>query len=176
MHCQLCSFLEIQFDPRLLEGSQTSAESPTQRGTPVSQELDGSLDGSLLPVVVTGSGLVYILSLAIFCVCRFLCGRCALKHKESTQPELNVASHKTERQVHQPPRYPAPIYKDVQPAKANSVNQVLSSILPMLHHVTQNNKHIQQRRRVQSQFMKLCCQWMEKPRRMSLRYNYRILR
>ena len=71
MHCQFCGFLEIQFDPHLLEGSQTSAESPTQRGTLASHKLDESLDGSLLPVVVTGLGIVYILSLAIFCVCGF---------------------------------------------------------------------------------------------------------
>ena len=62
---------------------------------------------------------MYILSLAIFCVCGFLCGRCALKRKESTQLEFTVASHKAERQIHPPPRYPAPVYKDVQPAKAN---------------------------------------------------------
>ena len=48
-----------------------------------------------------------------------LCGRCALKHKESAQLGYTVATHKTERQVHLPPRYPAPVYEDVQLAKAN---------------------------------------------------------
>ena len=130
MHCQLRGFPVIQFDPHLrLEGSQTSsilvAETPTQRGTIASQELDGSL----LPAVVTRSGIAYLLRLAIFCVCGFLdlCGRCALKHKESAQLEYTVASHKAERhvQVHAPPRYPAPVYEDAQPAKANKSNYEL---------------------------------------------------
>ena len=126
MYCQLHGFLEIQFDPHLLQGSQTIsiifAETPTQRGTI-------KLDGSLLQVVVTGSGIVYLLSLAIFCVCGFLCGRCALKHKESTQ--YTVASYKAERQVHPPPRYPAPVYENTQPAKAKTEDESDSE----LHHV-----------------------------------------
>ena len=72
---------------------------------------------------------MYILSLALSCVCGFLYGRRTLKHKESTQH--TVASHKAKRQVHPPPRYPAPVYEDIQPAKAKTEDGSDSE----LHHV-----------------------------------------
>ena len=65
--------------------------------------------------MVIASGIVYILSLAVFCVCGYLCGRSALKHKESHH---TAASHNANRQVYPPP---APVYEDtiMQPTKAN---------------------------------------------------------
>ena len=80
--------------------------------TTVGQE---ELSGPLLPVAVTASGTVYLLSLAVFCVCGVLCGRCTLKHKEcQCQHSSTAASCNTDRQVHSPPRYPAPIYEDTK--------------------------------------------------------------
>ena len=109
------------------------AGSPTQIGTIASQELE-------LAIVVTGSAAVYILSLAVFCVCGILCGCCTLKHKESVQRP--VALHKAERQVHPPPRYPAPVYEDtkLQPEKAKREDEP-GSELQLINATTENQAY-----------------------------------
>ena len=65
--------------------------------------------------MVIASGTVYILSLAIFCVCGFICGRCIHKYKETRN---FATSHNANKRVHPPPTHPAPAYEDVQPSKA----------------------------------------------------------
>ena len=70
--------------------------------------------------MVIALGIVYILSLAVFCVCGFLCSRCTLKHKECHH---TAATRNADRQINPPPRYPAPVYEDtkLQPAKAKII-------------------------------------------------------
>ena len=64
---------------------------------------------------MVAAGTVYLLSLAVLCVCRFLYGRCSLKHKECRlQNSDTAAEYGTDRQVYSPPRYPAPIYEDTK--------------------------------------------------------------
>ena len=54
------------------------------------QELSGTL--LLAVLVVVASGIVYLLSLAVLCVCGFLCGRCSLRHKECRHQHSGTAA------------------------------------------------------------------------------------
>ena len=89
---------------------------PQTTGSTASQGLDRSI--SLIAVTV--SGIVYILSLAIFCVCGFLCGHYTRKPKQS---QNFATSHNANKQVHPPPTHPAPVYEDVRPSKAKMDNK-----------------------------------------------------
>ena len=110
------------------------------------------LCGSLLPVVVTASGIVYLLSLAVFCVCGFLCGRCTLKHKESRRQNSDTAAScnaETDK-VHSPPRYPAPVYEDTKLRLAKVKTDDESPESDSKHHLDDAMPHKSEQKEVYS--------------------------